>query len=96
MIDTGLFILNAGTTIYLAVPDDVSHKALRASVGATAAALWLLSAVYGYVETSACTAAIESHQHDYRRPAIGTGGEIFLQQEPPPQPSPPPQRPDGG
>ena len=39
VIDTTLFMVNAGTTIYTAVQDNVSQKALRVSVGATAATL---------------------------------------------------------
>jgi hypothetical protein len=95
IIDSTLFMLNAGTTIYTAAQDDVSQKALRVSIGATSATLWLLSAIYGYAKISECMAAIGSHETGYHRPAIGTGGEVFLQQ-PPPSPSPPsrpPQQP---
>jgi hypothetical protein len=87
VIDSAIFALNAGTTIYTAVQDNVSQKALRVSVGATAAALWLLSAIYGYSKISECTAAISSHAAGNHRPAFGTGGEIFLQQPPPAAPT---------
>lgn len=91
VIDTTLFMVNAGTAIYTAAQDNVSQKALRVSVGATAAALWLLSAIYGYGKISECMAAIGSHETGYHRPALGTGGEVFLQQPPPPPPRQPPQ-----
>src|SRR5450631_553119 len=90
VIDSAVFVLNAGTTIYTVAQDNVSQKALRVSVGAAAATLWLLSAVYGYRKTSECTAAISSHENGYHRPALGTGGEVFLQQPPPPPPTLPP------
>ena len=95
VIDTTLFMVNAGTTIYTAVQDNVSQKALRVSAGATAATLWLLSAIYGYGRISECMAAVDSHQTGYRRPALGTGGEIFLQQPPPTSRQPQPPRPPG-
>ena len=87
VLDTAIFMLNAGTTIYTAA-QDVSLKAVRVSIGTTAAALYLLSAIYGYSKISECMAAIGSHETGYHRPAIGTGGEVFL---PPPPPSPPPR-----
>jgi hypothetical protein len=93
IVDTTLFMVNAGTTIYTAAEDNVSQKALRLSVGATAATLYLLSAIYGYSKISECMAAVDSHGTGYRRPGIGTGGEVFLQQPPPPPPSRQPQRP---
>jgi hypothetical protein len=86
--DTSLFVLNAGTTIYAAAADNVSQKALPVSVGATAATLYLLSAVYGYVKISQCMSAVARYETGYHRPAIGTGGEVFLQQVPPPEPAP--------
>jgi len=96
VIDTALFMLNAGTTIYTAVQDSVGEKALRVSLGTTAAALYLLSAIYGYSKISECMAAIGSHETGPPRPAFGTGGEVFLQQPPPPPPprSRPPQQPN--
>ena len=84
VIDTALFALNAGTTIYTAVQDNVSQKALGVSVGATAAAVWLLSAIYGYGKTSACRDAIGSYDRGYRAPAFGSGGEVFTPLPPPP------------
>ncbi len=84
VIDTALFALNAGTTIYTAAQDNVSQKALRVSVGAAAATVWLLSAVYGYSKTSACREAVGSYDHGYRAPAFGTGGEVFTPLPPPP------------
>ncbi|HTB59120.1 MAG TPA: hypothetical protein VLC06_14695 [Polyangia bacterium] len=85
-IDTLLFVANAGTTLYLASQDNVSDKTLRLSVGAGAATLWLLSAIYGYTETRACTEAVNVHDRGDHRPApFGTGGEVFT----PPPPSPP-------
>ena len=94
VIDTAIFMLNAGTTIYTAAQDNVSLKAVRVSVGATTAALYLLSAIYGYSKISECMAAIGSHESGYHRPALGTGGEVFLPPPPPPPPprSQPPQR----
>jgi hypothetical protein len=77
LIDSAVFLLNAGTTIYIAAQDNVSEKALRLSLGATAATVWLLSAIYGYTKTSACGEAVASYEHGYRAPALGTGGEVF-------------------
>lgn len=84
-------MLNAGTTIYTAAQDNVSQKALRLSAGATATALYLLSAVYGYGKISACMAALDSHETGYHRPGLGTGGEVFLPQPTPPAAGPPQQ-----
>jgi hypothetical protein len=86
VIDTAIFMLNAGTTIYTAAQDNVSAKALRVTVGTTTAALYLLSAIYGYSKISACASAIGDHETGTPRPAFGTGGEVFLQQPPPPPP----------
>ena len=88
VIDTAIFMVNAGTTIYTAAQDNVGQKTLRVSVGTTAAALWLLSAIYGYSKISECTAAIGSHESGTHRPTFGTGGEVFS----PPQPPPPAPR----
>ncbi len=94
VIDTAAFMLNAGTTIYTAAQDNVSHKALRVSAGVTAATLWLVSAIYGYGKISECMAAIDSHDAGDRHPAFGTGGEVFLRQPPPPPPPRQPGQPD--
>jgi hypothetical protein len=92
MIDTLLFVVNAATTLYLGTQDNVSDKTLRLSVGAGAATLWLVSAIYGYTETSGCAEAVNAHDRGDHRPALGTGGEVFT----PPPPSPPPgPRPPG-
>ena len=91
-IDTLLFVTNAATTLYLGTLDNVSHKALRLSVGAGAATLWLLSAIYGYTKTSACSDAVSAHDRGYLRPALGTGGEVFT---PPPPTATPGARPPG-
>ncbi len=84
VVDTALFALNAGTTIYTGVQDDVSYKGLRVSVGAAAATVWLLSAIYGYSKTSACRDAVARYDRGYLRPAFGTGGEVFTPLPPPP------------
>ena len=84
VIDSAIFALNVGTTIYTAAQDNVSLKALRVSVGATAATLWLLSAIYGYSKTGACREAVATYDHGYRGPAFGTGGEVFIPLPPPP------------
>ncbi len=86
-IDTLLFATNAGTTVYVASQDNVNNKTLSLAVGTGAAALWLLSAIYGYTRTSACVEAIARHDNGHRRPAFGTGGEVFT--PPPPLPPPP-------
>ena len=91
MIDTLLFATNAATTLYLGTQDNVSDKTLRLSLGAGAATLWLLSAIYGYTETRACTEAVNVHDRGDHRPAFGTGGEVFT-----PPPPPPGARPPGG
>ena len=90
-LDTLLFVANAGTTLYLGTQDNVSDKTLRLSLGAGAATLWLLSAIYGYTKTSACSDAVNAHDRGYHRPAFGTGGEVFT-----PPPPPPGARPPGG
>ena len=93
VIDTAVFLLNAGTTIYTAQADNVSHKALGVSIGAAAATLWLLAAVYGYGKVSACDEAVGSYDRGYHAPALGTGGEVFtplpLPLTPPPSAPPP-------
>ena len=87
-IDTLLFATNAATTLYLGTQDNVSDKTLRLSLGAGAATIWLLSAIYGYAETSACAEAVDAHERGYHRPALGTGGEVFT-----PAPTSPPSGP---
>jgi hypothetical protein len=77
VVDTLLFVANAGPTSYLALQDDVPHKALWLSLGFTEAALWLLSATYGYIKINECTEAVGNHNTGYQHP-IGTGGEVFL------------------
>ena len=77
MIDTAIFALNAGTTIYTAAQDNVSQKALRVSVGATAAALWLLSAIYGYSKISECREAVATYAHGYHRLPSAPGARSF-------------------
>ena len=84
VIDSALFALNAGTAIYTAALDNVSQQALRVSVAASAATVWLLSAIYGYTKTSACVEAVAGYEHGYRAPALGTGGEVFTPLPPPP------------
>ena len=88
LIDSAISLLNAGTTIYTAAQDNVSQKALRVSLGATAATVWLLSAIYGYSKTSACGEAVASYEHGYRAPPLGTGGEVFTPLLAPPKPTP--------
>jgi hypothetical protein len=92
-IDTLLFVTNAATTLYLGTEDNVSDKTLRLSVGAGAATLWLLSAIYGYTKTSACSEAVSAHDRGFDRPALGTGGEVFTPLPPPT--APPGARPPG-
>jgi hypothetical protein len=89
LIDSAISLLNAGTTIYTAAQDHVSEKALRVSLGATAATVWLLSAIYGFTKTSACGEAVASYEHGYRAPALGTGGEVFTPLPLAPSPSAP-------
>ena len=94
LIDGAIFLLNAGTTIYTAAEDNVSHKALGISIGAAAATLWLLSAVYGYSKVSACDEAVGSYDRGYHAPPLGSGGEVFT---PLPLPlAPPPGAPPAG
>ena len=93
LVDSAVFLLNAGTTIYTAAQENVSEKALRLSLGATAATVWLLSAIYGYTKTSACGEAVASYEHGYRAPALGTGGEVFTPLPLPPAPPPSAPRP---
>jgi hypothetical protein len=93
MIDTLLFVANAATTLYLGTRDNLSDKTLRLSVGAGAATLWLVSAIYGYTKTSACAEAVNAHDRGYHRPALGTGGEVFTPLPPPPPRPPPPPPP---
>jgi hypothetical protein len=89
-IDSFLFATNAATTFYVGIQDNVSNKALSVSVGAAAATLWLLSAIYGYTETSECKEAVRAHDRGYQRPALGTGGEVFVPPPPPPAGARPP------
>jgi hypothetical protein len=89
VIDSAVFALYAGTTIFTAAQDNVSHRALGVSVGAAAATVSLLSAIYGYSKTSACREAVASYDRGYRAPAFGTGGEVFAPLPPPPSTHPP-------
>jgi hypothetical protein len=84
VIDSVLFALYAGVTIYAAAQDNVSQKALRVSAGGAASTVWLLSAIYGYSNTSACREAVGSYDRGSRAPAFGTGGEVFTPFPPPP------------
>jgi hypothetical protein len=88
VVDTLLFVANAGSTTYLALQDNVNQKALWLSLGFTEAALWFLSATYGFSKINACIDAVGNHNTVYLHP-IGTGGEVFLTPPPatPPQPA---------
>jgi hypothetical protein len=90
-LDTILFLTNAGTTGYVAT-QNVSDKSLRLAAGFSVAAIWLASAVYGFVEITQCRIA-QSEPPPVQLHPIGTG-PVFYQGRPVgvPEPMPSPGR----
>jgi hypothetical protein len=87
LIDSFLFLTNAGTTAYVVAFDDLHGRALPLAAGVIATTLWLSSAIYGYSKTNACRDALGESAHGYHPPVYGTGGEVF---GPPPTSKPAP------
>ena len=87
-LDTVLFLAYAGTTGYVAAQNNVSDKSLQLAVGATGAAIWLASAVYGFVETTQCRSAQRGPPAAPLHP-IGSG-PVFYQGRPVGVPEPVP------
>lgn len=91
VVDTIFMLLNVGSTVYLDRQDDVPNRNAALGVGVLAAALWGVSAVYGYVETAECAA----YRRD-RQPRDGHWSPSrpqFYPQPPPVLPAPPAQSP---
>ena len=88
-LDTILFLTNAGTTGYIAT-QNVSDKSLRLAAGFSAAALWLASAIYGFVEITQCRIA-QSEPPPVQLHPLGSG-PVFYQGRPVgvPEPAPAP------
>jgi hypothetical protein len=61
VLDTLFAVTNTASAIYVAGRDNVTNKATAVSVGVFVAALWTLSAIYGYKHTSECEDAQEGH-----------------------------------
>ena len=83
-LDTIFTLTNVGSAIYVAGQDNVQNKGSSVALGLGVAALWMMSAIYGYSGTSACEEAQQS---------VGYGSRY-----PPPRPAPrrvapPPPRP---
>ncbi len=57
LVDSAFALTNVGSSVYVATRADAPNKELAVTLGLLDAAVWLSSAVYGYVETSECRAA---------------------------------------
>ncbi len=89
IVDSGVALVYAGSSVYAATRDDVAYKGLAVAAGVVNTAVWLSSAIYGYVETSGCRAAKAEADEGLRSP-----GPILGRRQPPllwaPAPSVPP------
>jgi hypothetical protein len=86
VLDTLFALTNTASAIYVAGQDNVTNKDTAVALGLSVAALWTLSAVYGYRHTSECEDAHEGRRGGslptWRSPPAGT------RRYPPPAPRP--------
>jgi hypothetical protein len=59
IVDSAVALAYAGSSVYAATRDNVAYKDLAIAAGVLNAAVWLSSAIYGYVEIGECRAAKE-------------------------------------
>jgi hypothetical protein len=57
IVDSAVAAVYGGSSVYTATRDNVAYKGLLVTAGLLNTAVWLSSAVYGYVETGGCRAA---------------------------------------
>lgn len=109
VIDTLLTSSNLISTLYVANESNVTNKSQAVGVGLLASGFWLSSAIYGFYNTSRCTALRDGDEGPYRRPArvrrtVLSGPRQPMTPPPPPPPaltptplsSPPPPYPSAG
>jgi hypothetical protein len=68
VIDTLLTSTNVFSTLYVAGERNVTNKPQAIGVGLAASAFWLSSAIYGYYNTSRCSALRDGEDGPYHRP----------------------------
>ncbi|HLK89892.1 MAG TPA: hypothetical protein VKZ18_08360 [Polyangia bacterium] len=90
-IDTTLALIDAGTAAYVAGRSDATNKTLAVTTGFLASAVWASSALWGYLETSACQEAKDDADTGLLspRPILGRRQPPLLWSPPPPAPPPP-------
>lgn len=59
IVDSAVALVYAGSSAYAATRDNVAYKGLAVAAGLLNTAIWLSSAIYGYVEIGECRAAKE-------------------------------------
>jgi hypothetical protein len=94
VLDTLLTLTNVGSALYVASENNVTNKTPALAPGLGVAALWAISAGYGYVNTGECEAFEENDgRRAYTPPPIG-GRPQFYPQPPPSAPAAkkPPER----
>jgi hypothetical protein len=57
LVDSAVALVYAGSSAYVATRDNVAYKGLAVTAGLLNTAIWLSSAIYGYVEIGECQAA---------------------------------------
>jgi hypothetical protein len=57
LVDSAVALVYAGSSAYVATRDNVAYKGLAVTAGLLNTAIWLSSAIYGYVEIGECRAA---------------------------------------
>jgi hypothetical protein len=57
IVDSAVALVYAGSSAYVATRDNVAYKGLAVTAGLLNTAIWLSSAIYGYVEIGQCRAA---------------------------------------
>jgi hypothetical protein len=58
VLDTIFVATNVGSALYVAGQDNVQDQGSRVTMGLAVAGIWLASAIYGYMGTSECEAAL--------------------------------------
>ena len=86
VLDTLLALTNTASVVYVAGKDDAANKGAAVPLGVSVAALWALSAVYGYRHINECSDAHAGRwtESSYPRSARPAGPRIY------PPPAPPP------
>jgi hypothetical protein len=90
VLDTIFTLTNIASAIYVASENNVTNKGTAVTLGLSVAALWALSAGYGYSHTSECEEAMEGSGRSYYPPPRVRPRPQYYPPPPPPTAAPPP------